>query len=127
MVASGEAGERSTGAAYSSPRPSLALGVSGVVGRRAAQLDAARPALTTRIAVVAQPWPDHSIVYLGHVLAGPRVPGVPLRARRPSLAVDDGVPAEPGHAVDGVDDEVEAVDVVAHDHVERRRDGALSL
>ena len=35
--------------------------------------------------------------------------------------------AEPGHAVDHVDDEVEAVEVVQHHHVERRRRRALLL
>jgi len=35
--------------------------------------------------------------------------------------------SQPRHAVDDVDDEVEAVHVVEHDHVERRRRGALLL
>ena len=35
--------------------------------------------------------------------------------------------AEPGHAVDHVHDQVEAVQVVEHDHVERRRGRALLL
>ena len=54
------------------------------------------------------------------------------RAREPRVRPSPGEGArrsvaKSGHAVDHVDDEVEAVEVVEHDHVERRRRRALFL
>ena len=64
-------------------------------------------------------------------------PGGPRRARGCTpgrqalvghlLAQAGGARAQPGHAVDHVHDQVEAVQVVEHDHVEGRRGGALLL
>ena len=48
-------------------------------------------------------------------------------ARRPSPGAGGGALAEAGHAVDDVHDQVEAVEVVEHDHVEGRGRGALLL
>ena len=56
-----------------------------------------------------------------------RVQAGPPVARRPSAA-PAGLPRrQPRHPVDDVDDEAEAVEVVEHHHVERRRGGALLL
>ena len=63
---------------------------------------------------------------------GPRRARGRRRARRSRSSSrcwrsDAACEPRPGHPVDDVDDQVEPVEVVAHDHVERRRDRALLL
>ena len=103
----------------------------GVVRRRAAGacrlLD---PALTTRIHAACGSGAPATIQSrdLGRVLA--LEPGVRPRLRsacRPSAGGRGRPRREPGHPVDHVDHEVEPVEVVEHDHVERRRGRALLL
>ena len=98
-------------------------------GSRSRSLQAARPALTTRI----RPARGLSPATSSAAISGASSPSSRVYARasiRLSTISCRTCPAlrrEPGHPVDDVDHEVEPVEVVEHDHVERRRGRALLL
>src|SRR3954454_15709778 len=86
------------------------------------------PALTTRTAATRRSGGPGPVADLRRVLAA--LTAVRTRLEPPVdhlLAHMVGLPREPGQPVDHVDDEVEAVEVVEHDHVERRRRRAFLL
>src|SRR6185437_8684601 len=86
------------------------------------------PALTTRTAPTRRSGGPGPLADLRRVLAV--LAAVRTRLEPPVdhlLAHVVGLAREPREPVDRVDDEVEAVEVVEHDHVERRRRRALLL
>src|SRR4051794_20688071 len=81
------------------------------------------PALTTRTASATRPDP---VLHLGHVVADlPHVVPVAVALVDHPLVHDGGLAPEVRYAVDHVHDEVVAVEVVHHDHVEGRGRGAF--
>src|SRR5437764_511131 len=88
------------------------------------------PALTTstRIRPASASARPRPIAHLGHVLAEfVRVLDV-SGARVDHLLTDRrNAGSEPGHTIDHVHDKVEAIHVVEHNHVKRRRDGSFFL
>ena len=97
-----------------------------VARRRRESLRLVEPALTTRIRLTpdgqAQSRIAGSSSPCSRVYARARSRASTISCRRCAALV-----REPGHAVDHVDHEVEAVEVVQHHHVERRRRRALLL
>src|SRR4051794_36279674 len=87
------------------------------------------PALTTRIRTRRGSARGHGpVAYVGHVVADLACVRAVAHALVDHVLAQLGrALAEPGDAVDDVDHEVEAVHVVEHDHVERRRGRALLL
>ena len=118
-------------ASATSPASARSIAGRSAVSRTASSgpssrsLSVLEPALTTRIRPAGVGHAQFAIS--GAVLSLERVYARAWTACRPSVAHVAGLRREPGHPVDDVHHEVEPVEVVEHDHVERRRGRALLL